>query len=86
MKHAQRMAIAASAVLLGSLATVGVAQAATGHDAKGGDSGHSSTVDRPAGTDSEPARKLQPADPSNKYSQTVERPAGTDSIPGMPVK
>ncbi|NGO78012.1 hypothetical protein G6045_20435 [Streptomyces sp. YC504] len=84
MKHAQRIALAASAVLLGSLATAGAAQAATGHDVKGSDT-QVGTVERPAGTDATKAQKIKPADPSNKYSQTVERSAGTDSIPAMRV-
>ncbi|MFC7307831.1 hypothetical protein ACFQVC_26850 [Streptomyces monticola] len=88
-KIVKRAAITSAAVLLGSLAAVGVAQASSGSTPKT-DSPHSRTVERPAGTDSIPARQqadtVQPSDPSNKYSQTVERPAGTDSVPGRPAK
>ncbi|WP_327358291.1 hypothetical protein [Streptomyces sp. NBC_01304] len=83
MKLNKRIAIASGAVLLGSLALGGVAQAANGAGAGHQDhkrTEHSKTVEAPAGTKSVPAKKIQPASKDNKYSQTIKADANTPHI------
>lgn len=90
MKHVTRIAIASTAVLLGSFASIGAANASTG-GGHGTSGTQQKTIERPAGSDAKymgPAegKKAKPGNPSNKYSQTIERPAGTDFVPGTSVK
>ncbi|GAA1933520.1 hypothetical protein GCM10009837_69200 [Streptomyces durmitorensis] len=71
------IAIATFAVItLGTLgSTAVVANASTAAPSKG----HSRTVERPAGTDSKPAKRTG----EGSFSHAVKVPAGTDSKPGM---
>ncbi|WP_405487196.1 hypothetical protein [Streptomyces sp. NBC_00096] len=73
MKFSKRIAATSAAVLLGTLALGGVANAADG----GGKAAPQKTVEAAPGTEHAAAKKIEPASKDNPYSQTVEAKPGT---------
>ncbi|MCY0938156.1 hypothetical protein [Streptomyces sp. H34-S4] len=81
MKLSKRIVATSAAVLLGTLALGGAAQAAdSGGGAADRASSPSRTIEAPKGTPHVPAKKVRPASKENTYSQTIEAPAGTEYI------
>ncbi|MCY0928275.1 hypothetical protein OTB20_19160 [Streptomyces sp. H27-H1] len=86
MKLSKRLVATSAAVLLGTLAFGGAAQAAdNGGGAADRASSPSHTIEAPKGTPHVPAKKVRTASKDNSYSQTIEAPAGTEHVrPAVP--